>query len=49
MIGWRHVPVQKKVLGKLALENVPDIWQLVLDAPGLDDDQIEVQAYSLRR
>lgn len=48
-VGWRQVPVDQSCLGKLALENAPTIYQMVIDGGSLSDDQIEVQTYALRR
>ena len=36
--GWRKVPINKKVCGKEALKNIPDIQQIIVTA---DDDVLE--------
>ncbi|MEC9205777.1 MAG: glutamate synthase large subunit [Pseudomonadota bacterium] len=36
--GWRKVPINKKVCGKEALKNIPDIQQIIITA---DDDVLE--------
>ena len=36
--GWRKVPIDKKVCGKEALKNIPDIQQIIVTA---DDEVIE--------
>lgn len=48
-IGWRKVPVDESCLGKLALENVPSVYQIIIDGRSMSDEQIEIQTYSLRR
>lgn len=48
-IGWREVPVVQQYLGKLAKENAPAIYQLVIEGPDLSAEEIEIQAFSLRR
>jgi glutamate synthase (NADPH/NADH) large chain len=48
-IGWRKVPVDESCLGKLALENVPSVYQIIIDGGSLSEDQIEIQTYALRR
>lgn len=49
LVGWREVPVDASHLGKLARDNAPYIWQVVLEGKGLSSQEIEVQAYALRR
>jgi glutamate synthase (ferredoxin) len=49
--GWREVPVEKKVLGKKALECMPEIFQAFIEKPsdckgGLDFDKL---LYAVRR
>ena len=48
-IGWRKVPVDESCLGKLALENVPSVYQIIIDGGSMSDEQIEIQTYALRR
>lgn len=42
LIGWRQVPVDQSCLGKLALENAPSIYQMVIDGGDMSDEEIEV-------
>ncbi|MEM0955597.1 MAG: glutamate synthase large subunit, partial [Pseudomonadota bacterium] len=49
VIGWRVVPTDPSVLGEIALGNMPCIEQVVIDAPGLDDDSLATKLFVARR
>ena len=50
VLGWRLVPVEPKVLGKLALANSPWVEQLVLKSTaGLVSDDLEKALYGVQR
>ena len=34
VLGWRHVPVQRDIVGQMARDCMPDFWQLFVAAPG---------------
>src|SRR5690606_16046336 len=36
VVGWREVPVEPSVCGRMALANMPRIEQIFVDAPGLE-------------
>jgi glutamate synthase (ferredoxin) len=42
VLGWREVPVDPDVLGDMARQAMPSIWQLFVKAPArLDNDDVE--------
>jgi glutamate synthase (NADPH/NADH) large chain len=47
--GWRVVPVEPSVCGRMARENMPLIEQLFVDAPGLSKTELAVKLYVARR
>ena len=49
LVGWRKVPVDKSALGDKALEVMPQIFHLLLDAEGIQEDRRELELYMLRR
>ena len=50
VVGWREVPVDKSVLGELALTGVPQIEQVFINAPnGWRETDIERRLYMVRR
>jgi len=50
VLGWRLVPVNPKVLGKLALDNAPWVEQLVLKSSvGLQGEDLEKALYGVQR
>ena len=49
LIGWRKVPVDTSVLGRLALERLPQIEQVFIGGEGLDDQQFAIKLFSARR
>ncbi|WP_312390880.1 glutamate synthase large subunit [Pseudomonas sp.] len=49
MIGWRKVPIDTSVLGRLALERLPQIEQVFIGGEGLSDQDIAIKLFSARR
>lgn len=49
LIGWRKVPVSPEVLGQLARDNSPTIFQAILEAKDIPEDMINVQSFVLRK
>ena len=50
VVGWREVPVNKNVLGELALTGVPQIEQVFVNPPnGWSQADIERRLYMVRR
>ncbi len=49
IVGWRPVPVDPSVCGRMARENMPTIEQILVDAPGLDKKPLAVKLYVARR
>ena len=49
LIGWRSVPVNTAVLGRLALECLPRIEQVFVGGEGLDDQQMAIKLFFARR
>src|SRR5690606_25226011 len=49
VVGWRTVPVDASVCGRLARELMPRIEQLFVDAPGLDKSALSVKLFIARR
>ncbi|GAB4211295.1 MAG: glutamate synthase-related protein [Synechococcales cyanobacterium] len=49
VVGWRVVPVQPQVLGRMAAENQPCIWQVVISHAEWVDDELERDLYVLRK
>lgn len=49
LIGWRKVPIDTSVLGRLALERLPQIEQVFIGGEGLDDQQFAIKLFSARR
>ncbi|MFV0436208.1 MAG: glutamate synthase large subunit [Desulfopila sp.] len=50
VVGWREVPTQPRVLGEVARQSMPAIWQVVVNAPfawGAVD--LERRLYMVRR
>jgi len=47
--GWRKVPVDASVCGRMALANMPQIEQVFVDAPGLDKKALAVKLFVARR
>ncbi|SDU14925.1 glutamate synthase large subunit [Geopseudomonas guangdongensis] len=49
LVGWRSVPVDTSVLGRLALECLPRIEQVFVSGEGLDDAQMGIKLFFARR
>ncbi len=50
VVAWRTVPVQPEVLGDLARESMPDIAQVIINAPfGWGSKDLERRLYIVRR
>ncbi|MEK1910037.1 MAG: glutamate synthase large subunit, partial [Pseudomonas chlororaphis] len=49
LIGWRKVPIDTSVLGRLALERLPQIEQVYIGGEGLSDQDMAVKLFSARR
>ena len=49
VVGWRVVPTDSSVLGKIALETLPRIEQVFIDAPGLDAEELSTKLFVARR
>ena len=49
VLGWRSVPINKKVCGKDALASLPDIQQIIISAPdNLHENEFEKKLYVAR-
>jgi glutamate synthase (NADPH/NADH) large chain len=49
VLGWRSVPINKKVCGKDALASLPDIQQIIISAPeNLHENEFEKKLYIAR-
>ncbi len=49
VVGWREVPVDTSVLGRLALERLPRIEQVFVAAPELSDREFAIKLFFARR
>ncbi|MFC3607760.1 glutamate synthase large subunit [Stutzerimonas tarimensis] len=49
LVGWREVPVDPSVLGRLALERMPRIEQVFVSGEGLSDQALAVKLFFARR
>jgi glutamate synthase (NADPH/NADH) large chain len=49
ILGWRVVPVDPSVCGRMARENMPQIEQIFVDAPGLGKKELAVKLFIARR
>ena len=49
LVGWRKVPIDTSVLGRLALERLPQIEQVFIGADGLSDQEFAIKLFSARR
>ena len=48
--GWRKVPVNSDVLGRIARESLPDIYQVLINAPfGWGAKDLERRLFMTRR
>ncbi len=49
VVGWRKVPVDKSVLGEIALAIVPHIEQVFVNATGIDEQEFSTKLFIARR
>ncbi|MFJ4382949.1 glutamate synthase large subunit [Pseudomonas sp. NPDC089408] len=49
LVGWRKVPIDTSVLGRLALERLPQIEQVFIGGEGLSDEEFAIKLFSARR
>ncbi|MGS7250044.1 glutamate synthase large subunit [Pseudomonas anuradhapurensis] len=49
LVGWRKVPIDTSVLGRLALERLPQIEQVFIGGEGLSDQEFSIKLFSARR
>ena len=49
LVGWREVPVDTTVLGRLALERLPRIEQVFVSADGLSEREFGIKLFFARR
>ena len=49
LVGWRKVPIDTSVLGRLALERLPQIEQVFIGGDGLSDQELAIKLFSARR
>jgi glutamate synthase (NADPH/NADH) large chain len=46
LVGWRKVPIDTSVLGRLALERLPQIEQVFIGGEGLSDQDMAVKLFT---
>ena len=49
LVGWRKVPIDTSVLGRLALERLPQIEQVFIGGDGLNDQDMAIKLFTARR
>ncbi|GAB3368673.1 glutamate synthase large subunit [Azotobacter armeniacus] len=49
LVGWRQVPVDTSVLGRLALERLPRIEQVFVSGEGLSEQEFAIKLFFARR
>lgn len=49
LVGWREVPTDPSVLGRLALERMPRIEQVFITGDGLSDQAFAIKLFYVRR
>ena len=49
LVGWRKVPIDTSVLGRLALERLPQIEQVFIAGENLSDQDMAIKLFSARR
>ena len=49
VVGWREVPTDSSVCGRIALESLPKIEQVFVNAHAVDADQFATRLYVARR
>jgi glutamate synthase (NADPH/NADH) large chain len=49
VLGWREVPTDDAVCGEIALQTLPQIEQVFIDAPGLTETELSTRLFVARR
>jgi glutamate synthase (NADPH) large chain len=49
VLGWRSVPTDDSVCGEIALQTLPRIEQVFIDAPGLTETELSTKLFVARR
>ena len=49
LVGWRKVPIDTSVLGRLANERLPQIEQVFIAGEGLSDQDMAIKLFTSRR
>jgi glutamate synthase (NADPH/NADH) large chain len=49
VMGWRVVPTDSSVLGEIALQTLPRIEQVFINAPEFDEDELSTRLFVARR
>ncbi|MCO7054661.1 glutamate synthase large subunit [Pseudomonas juntendi] len=49
LVGWRKVPIDTSVLGRLAMERLPQIEQVFIGGEDLSDQEFAIKLFSARR
>jgi len=49
VVGWRVVPTDSSVCGDIALDTLPAIEQVFIDAPGLSVEELSTELFVARR
>ncbi|TDG15573.1 glutamate synthase large subunit [Seongchinamella unica] len=49
VLGWRTVPTDDSVCGEIALQQLPRIEQVFVDAPGLSETELSTKLFVARR
>ncbi len=49
IVGWRKVPTDSSVCGPIALDTLPAIEQIFINAPGLTEGELTTQLFVARR
>jgi len=49
VLGWRVVPTDSSVCGEIALDTLPVIEQIFIDASGLSDEELSTRLFVARR
>ncbi len=49
VLGWREVPTDSSICGRIALSSLPVIEQIFIDTAGLADDEVSTRLFVARR
>ncbi len=49
VLGWRKVPVNAEPVGISARETMPEVWQVFIENPGLEEMEFARKLYLMRR